>query len=183
MENVGFSFRKQLALSRILSLYACQSSYLRTFLWTYPFAQLALSGILSLYACQSSYLGTFLWTYPFALKVDLSELARAKSKFVFVKRSLLLVLSSFVLLHQESTETRVETCFCFCTKGNLIILKILEMSLVLYMNFALVTLKLSSSVLQFFFGQESSTSANLELSNLSMLYLKSSTFFFFFYRI
>ena len=99
--------------------------------------QLALSGILSLYACQSSYLGTFLWTYPFALKVDLSELARAESKFVFVKRSLLLVLSSFILLHQESSEMSLETCFCFCTKGNLIILKILEMSLVLYVNFAL----------------------------------------------
>ena len=28
-------------------------------------------------------LGTFLWTYHFARKVDLSELARAKSKFVF----------------------------------------------------------------------------------------------------
>ena len=91
-----------------------------------------------------------------ALKVDLSELARAESKFVFVKWSLLLVLSSFVLLHQESTETSLETCFCFCTKGNLIILKILEMSLVLYVNFALVTLKLSFSVLQFFFGHESS---------------------------
>jgi hypothetical protein len=55
-----------------------------------------------------------------ALKVGLSELVRAENKFVFepVKRSLLLVLSSFVLLHQESSEMSLETCFYFCTKDN-----------------------------------------------------------------
>jgi hypothetical protein len=80
-----------------------------------------------------------------ALKVGLSELARAESKFVFepVKMSLLLVLSSFVLLHQESSKTSLETFCCFCTKDNFVMLKILEMSLVLHVNFALVILKLS----------------------------------------